>query len=45
MYQLSQIKGQTEEIELLNTVCKSILDTQSLNIEIIYADMNFWTIK
>lgn len=45
VYQMPQIKGQTEEIELLNTVCKSILDTQSTNLEIIYADMEFWTIK
>ena len=45
VYQMPQIKGQTEEIELLNTVCKSILDTQSTNLDTIYADMEFWTIK
>lgn len=45
VYQLPQIKGQTEEIELLNTICKSMQDTQSTNLDTIYADMEFWTIK
>jgi type I restriction enzyme S subunit len=45
VYKMPKITGKTEEIELLNTVCKSMFDTQSKDLNTIYADMEMWTIQ
>ncbi|RZS93865.1 restriction endonuclease subunit S [Aquimarina brevivitae] len=45
VYKMPLIKGKTEQIELLNTVCKSILDTQSTDLETIYGYMELWMIN
>lgn len=45
VYRMPLINAKTDQIELLNTICKSILDTQSIEIDTIYTYMEFWPIK
>lgn len=45
VYKMPLVNAKTDQIELLNTVCKSILDTQSTELDTIYGYMEFWTIK
>jgi type I restriction enzyme M protein len=45
IYQTPLINKETENIELLNTVSKVILDKQSTDIEVIYNGMKEWKIE
>lgn len=45
VYQKDLIKGSTDRIELLNTVCKAIKDTKSLLGNIIYKYLEEWEIR
>ncbi|WP_298308615.1 N-6 DNA methylase [Flavobacterium sp.] len=45
IYQTPLINKETENIELLNTVSKVILDKQSTDLEIVYAGMQEWNIE
>lgn len=45
IYQTPLINKETENIELLNTISKVILDKQSTDLEIVYAGMQEWKIE
>lgn len=45
IYQTPLINKETENIELLNTVSKVILDKQSKDLDIVYAGMQEWKIE
>lgn len=45
VYQNPLISGKTDQIELLNTICKLILDLKTNDLEVIYKAMQEWQIK
>ncbi|WP_025665637.1 restriction endonuclease subunit S [Aquimarina megaterium] len=45
VYQNPLVAGKTDKIELLNTICKLILDLKSKDLDIIYKAMQDWQIK